>query len=342
MMPDESWISALAARVQDDVPFVPRPYDAIARDLGVPAQQVLGQLVEWFRGEQLREISAVLEGEALGYESALVAGTVSPARLEEVVRIVNGHPTVTHNYLRDHRYNLWFTLAVPAPMGIEASLRLLAREANVSGFFPLRRTATYKIGVRFALDSLENNTSYRALEEIRPITVTSELQAAFRALQRPLPLVERPFAALARDAGMTEDELLTVARRHHGCAIRRYVATFRHRRMGIQANGMVVWRVGDDERDATGTALAQAPQVSHCYARSAIDGFPYTLYTMLHGQTEDAVSARARELSALVGISDYAILFSRKELKKCRLRYFLPELERWWEQRAPLPAGAVE
>ena len=110
--------NALAHAIQSNVPFESRPFAALGQRLGVSEADVLEQLDAW-RGEaKLREISAILEGSALGYDSALVAGEVPVARLDEVAAIVNGHPTVTHNYLRNHPYNLWFTIAVPTEMGL--------------------------------------------------------------------------------------------------------------------------------------------------------------------------------------------------------------------------------
>lgn len=121
--------------------------------------------------------------------------------------------------------------------------------------------------------------------------------------------------------------------------MRRYVGTFRHRRLGVGGNGMVVWRVPEADLGRMGPALAAAPEVSHCYARNAIPGFPYTLYSMLHGPDEQACREVARRISGELGVSDYLILFSSREFKKCRLRYFLPELDAWWARHAG-PAAA--
>ena len=98
---------------------------------------------------------------------------------------------------------------------------------------------------------------------------------------------------------------------------------------------MVVWRVSEAALAETGARLAESPDVSHCYARNPIDGFPYSLYSMIHGPERDACRAVAAELARTVGIQDYAVLFSEREFKKVRLRYFLPELDRWWARHAP-------
>jgi len=147
-----------------------------------------------------------------------------------------------------------------------------------------------------------------------------------KALQEDLPLCERPFAELAARIGMTEDELLNVARdlRERG-VIRRFGAAVRHRRLGYRANGMSVWNVPVERRDEVGRALASREQVSHCYLRPAFPGFPYSLYAMIHGRDREAVENLAAEISARVGIADYLILFSREELKKTSMRFFVEE-----------------
>jgi len=325
----------LMRALQEAVPFAPRPFLALGEAPGLSEADVLAQLRDWTAKKVLREISAVLEGNALGYDSALVAGTVAEADLERVAGVVSAHPTVTHNYLRDHRYNLWFTIAVPPDMSLELTLARLAAEARVERFLPLRRTHTFKIGVNFDPDTLRNRTSVVSSNKVvKPIAATERDQRIFRALQTPLPFVERPFEVLARAAEVTQEEILHFATSHLGGAIRRYVGTLRHRKLGVRENGMVVWRVEEEAIVEAGQRLASAPEVSHCYARNVIEGFPYTLYSMTHGPDREACLAIAERLSTETGIEDYAVLFSQREFKKQRLRYFLPELDAWWAAHA--------
>jgi DNA-binding Lrp family transcriptional regulator len=286
----------------------------------------------------LREISAVLEGGALGHDSALVAGVVPEEKLERVVEVVNAHPTVTHNYLRNHHYNLWFTIAVPPRMKLERTLELLAEEGGVGAFLPLRRTYTFKIGVNFDPETKKNSTEVVKPTTVSSIDVSERDELLFRTLQTPLPFVESPFDALAEKASaggeqVKGSELLEFAHRHLDGAIRRYVGTLRHRKLGVRENGMAVWRVAEQDVEAAGLRLAAAPEVSHCYARNAIEGFPYTLYSMTHGPSRESCLEVAERLSEETGIEDYTVLFSEREFKKVRLRYFLPELDAWWAAR---------
>ena len=276
----------------------------------------------------------MLEGARLGYDSALVAGRVPAERVDEVARIVAEHPTVTHDYLRDHDYNLWFTIATAPGTSLERTLAALERLTGVERFWPLRRTHTFKIGVRFDLDTLENATAAPATgaggaSEIEPAR-DDAARAMLRALQRPLPFTRRPFAELAASAGVDEDRLLAFAEGERGRAIRRYVATFRHRKLGVRGNGMVVWSVPEARLEEVGARLAAAPEVSHCYARTPIEGFPYALYSMVHAKDAASVDAIVSRLAEEVGVHDRRVLHSTREYKKVRLRYFLDEERAWW------------
>lgn len=323
----------LIRAVQGGVPFVERPFAALAEKIGLDEETVISGLQELSDEGVLREISAVLEGSALGYDSALVAGTVPEEKLERAVEAINAHPTVTHNYLRGHEYNLWFTVAVPAEMDLERTLEFLADESGIEQFHPLRRTHTFKIGVNFDPESLKNNTKVEVSKTTESVTVDKVAARKFRALQTPLSFVAQPFEILAEKARTTAKELLTFANKHKGGAIRRYVGTLRHRKLGVRENGMVVWNIPEDKIDEIGLQMAHAPEVSHCYARNAIEGFPYNVYSMIHGPSQESCREIAKELSEKSGCEDYAVLFSTKEFKKQRLRYFLPELDQWWEDR---------
>jgi len=319
--------------IQSGVPFDLRPFRSIAEVLGSSEGAVIEALCELQRDKILREISAVLEGSLLGHQSALAAGSIAEQRIETVAEVVNAHPTVSHNYLRNHPYNLWFTIAVPPNMPLERTLELLAKEAGVDGFHALCRTHVFKIGVNFDPDSLTNRTGVTEISSAQKIEVDARGAKFFRALQTPLPLIERPFDELARDIDASADELIEFARHHLGGAVRRYVGTVRHRKLGVKENGMVVWRVAEDDVQAAGERLAQAPEVSHCYARNPIPNFPYTLYSMVHGPSRESCHEIASALSRQTGLGDYAVLFSEREFKKQRLRYFLPELDHWWRER---------
>lgn len=315
--------------VQRNVPLADRPFRRMGEELGLDEAEVIGLLKVWNDDGRLREISGILEGAALGYDSALIAGSVPDPEVERVAGIVSAHPTVTHNYLRKHRYNLWYTVAVPEDMGLDRTVAALSRVTGVR-FHVLRRTTTFKIGVNFDVRTLQNRTDPTPVQPVQPVDLTERSRLLFRALQVPLPIVERPFELVAPQMGVEAGELVAFGQAHLGGAIRRYVGTLRHRKLGVRANPMVVWKVPEARVAELGARLAEAPEVSHCYARNPIDGFPYALYSMIHGPDLESCERIAARISRDLDVPDYALLVSVREYKKARLRYFLPELDDWW------------
>ncbi len=324
----------LASAIQKGVPLVARPFEAVGEPLGLNEATVLAALEQWSEDGRLREISAVLEGESFGWESALVAGAIDPDRLEAVATVVGGHPNVTHNYERTHRFNLWFTLAVPPEMGLQRTLDLLEQESQAGPFVPLPRTRTFKIAVRMDPKTRRNRSSHKKRTGPIPrVDPSAREQAMFRLLQTPLPFVSRPFEALAAREGVTEDELLAFGQAHEGGAMRRYAATFHHRKLGVGGNVMSAWQVPQERMEEVGEALAALGEVSHCYARAIVPEFPYPMYAMIHGPDAAACGDIARAAAEELALPVPAMLESIREFKKCRLRYFLPELDSWWTAR---------
>jgi siroheme decarboxylase len=326
----------LAKAVQGGVPLEARPFLRIGESVGMAEQDVIDTLASWHSDGVLREISAVLEGEAFGWESALVAAAVAPERLEAVAAVVGAHPNVTHNYERNHRFNLWFTLAVPPEMGLHRTLNLLEEESGAGPFLPLPRTRTFKISVRMD-PTTKRNRSHGHVKKgpIARVDTADEDRLKFRLLQTPMPFVPRPFEQLGAAHGLSEEQLIAFAEGHRGGAMRRYAATFHHRKLGVKGNVMSAWDVPPERIEEVGVALAELPEVSHCYAREVDAQFPFSLYAMIHGPDPSACAELAEATAERLGLPTPAMLQSTREFKKCRLRYFLPELTAWWQARVP-------
>ena len=144
-----------------------------------------------------------------------------------------------------------------------------------------------------------------------------------RLIQGDLPLSLRPFAVLAKQAGISEKEFVErVASLKKRGIIRRFGATLRHQEAGFSSNAMVAWIVPEERIEEVGKALAKVRAVTHCYQRKTYKGWPYNLYTMIHGQGREKCREIAEQMSRKVGIQDYNLLFSEKEFKKTSMRYF--------------------
>lgn len=144
-----------------------------------------------------------------------------------------------------------------------------------------------------------------------------------RGLQRDLPVCSQPFLAIAQELGLEEEELTAVIQRLMAQGyIRRFGATIRHRISGFQANAMAAWVVPDADVARVGPQMAAVREVTHCYERQPTGDWPYNLFTMIHGRTQEECEAIARQMAAATGIRDYVLLFSDAELKKTTMRYF--------------------
>ena len=153
----------------------------------------------------------------------------------------------------------------------------------------------------------------------------SEPQKQFiRLIQDGLPPEREPFAAIAERLAWPVAQVVEQVREWLDAGvIRRFGAVVRHRELGYRANGMAVFCSPPETIDAAGQSLAADPAVSHCYRRPALPDFPYTLFAMTHGRSEDGVRRTVAHLADAAGLTDYDVLFSVREFKKDSMRYFV-------------------
>jgi DNA-binding Lrp family transcriptional regulator len=164
--------------------------------------------------------------------------------------------------------------------------------------------------------------------EAAPLTAADK--ALIRVLQQDLAAESEPYAPWAAQAGVSVAELLAGAQRFiDSRQMRRFSAVLRHREAGISANAMGVWAVPPEQQEAFGTTAAGFAAVSHCYLRRSYPDWPYTMFTMVHAPTPEKCQAVLAAISAATGIKDYGALFSTKEYKKVRVKYFTGDVEAW-------------
>jgi DNA-binding Lrp family transcriptional regulator len=143
------------------------------------------------------------------------------------------------------------------------------------------------------------------------------------SIQEDMAVTARPYLKIAQNLGISEAELLeNIEALCERGVIRRFGATVRHQRTGFNANAMVAWKVEEGRIEDVGRKMASFQQVSHCYRRNPAGSWPYNLYTMVHANDEQACRDIARTISQATSVKDYALLFSREELKKTSMVYF--------------------
>ena len=324
--------------IQWKFPLAARPYDELAKRFGVGAEEVKSRLARLKRTGVLRQLSAIFDTRRLGYKSSLVAMDVEPGMLERVAAMVNGHPGVSHNYERNHRFNLWFTLAVPPGSDLESELAKFGGAPGIRAVRMLPTLRLFKIGVK--LDMVGGKKSEVApTEEAKGAGAggrfdpSEEDREFVRQLQKDLEVTDRPFLAAARSLGMSEERVFEKLRRYEEIGVmRRYAAILRHRDAGFTANGMIVWKVPEGRIEEVGRKLGSFPQVSHCYQRPVYPDWPYNVFSMIHCRSEGEAVEMAETIRGHVGVDEYRILFSAREFKKTRVEYFV---EHRFEPRIP-------
>jgi len=310
--------------LQSEFPLVAQPFAVLAQRLGISEEELLDRARALRESGVLRHLSAIFDVYRVGYRSTLVAFSVPEERLNQAAAAVSAHPGVSHNYGREHEYNLWFVLAVPRSGDLEGEVTLLAEKTGAVRYHILPALELYKIDVEFDMVNGEGNKGQRSQgRKARRRDLTADEVEMVRALQEDLLLVSRPFAAAATALGMSEDELVARAEalREEGI-MRRFAAVLRHRIAGFAANGMTCWIVPKERLEEVAAKFASYPQVSHCYRRPTFDDWPYNVFTMIHAQTREKCEETVRKIAADAGVHDYAILYSHTEYKKERVKYY--------------------
>lgn len=326
--------------IQWDFPLDARPYAQLACQLETKEDDVLARVERLKRDRLIRQVSAIFDTRAIGYRSSLVAMAVPPERADEAAEVINAHPGVSHNYRRNHEFNLWFTVAVPATskLGVEGTVEALHALARADATRLLPTLKLYKIGVKLDMtgeqpvDAATDEGVYSDLQRAKASAPTPRQIALIRELQKDLPVIPRPFDEWARTAGLSVEELFAEARAFHERGqMRRFAAVLHHRRAGFTANAMGVWAAtGTDEQiDALGQMMASFNAVSHCYRRPVYPDWPYSIFSMIHGRTKEDCEAVLTAISEKTGITNYRALYSTKEYKKVRVPYFTSEYDDW-------------
>jgi DNA-binding Lrp family transcriptional regulator len=300
----------------------------MAKKFGLSDQEMMQRLRVLKDVGIIRQISAIFDTRKLGYKSALVAMAIEPEKLDYVANQVNRHPGVSHNYERNHEYNLWFTLAVPPGSDLKTEIDKFSKLPGIKKTRLLPTIKLFKIGVKLEMVD-EMKSDIKPSEEKKKITekkfiATEEEKNYIRELQKDLEIVERPFLKSAQKLGITEEQLLEKLKEYEEIGVmRRFAAILRHREVGFTANGMIVWKVPDERIEEVGEKLGAFPQISHCYQRPVYPDWPYSVFSMVHCKSISDAEDMAKQIQKQVDVNDYKILFSSREFKKTRVEYFV-------------------
>ncbi len=322
--------------MQGRFPITPRPYEAVAKQAEITEAEVLQRVQHLLDERIIRQVTPIFDTRALGYGSMLVAAKVDPEHPWGPAKIINAHPGVSHNYLRNHEFNMWFTLAVEpdSKLGLQGTLDVLQEQTGAESIRQLPTLKLFKIRMDLEMEGDTKDLSSAGVAE-DPVELDMQPyddfdRAVIRATQGDLPVVPEPYVAAAKELGVTVDKLVDhlTGMQERGL-LRRVAAILFHRRAGFSANGMGVWAVPDDQIMELGPKMASYRGISHCYQRPTYEDWKYSVFTMAHGRSKEECDAILDSIAEDTGIHERATLYSSTEFKKIRLLYFTDDFKNW-------------
>jgi DNA-binding Lrp family transcriptional regulator len=338
-------------RIQGDIPIVKTPFALLASELKQSESEVISIIARMRERGVIRNISGIFNAESLGYQISLVTFEVPVKYIDRAAEIINSHPGVSHNYLRDHRFNMWFTLAVSPENSFEKTVSILKRGSRARDSLILRNEMLLKIGLMLPVGNKPPSKMTENIPEVKPRiaearSLSDEERESIRLLQHDLPLEKRPFKSLIKnnDSTLNEESLVELGQslKEEGI-MRRYSAVLRHRDAGFIANAMTVWKP-DDSADMGRIAeiFIREPSISHLYIRTVYPGkWEYPLFAMIHAKSSEIMRSTVERLAQKSGIDNYEVLTTLREFKKKRVSFFSPDFHTW-QQHNYLPEKSVQ
>jgi siroheme decarboxylase len=327
--------------MQGAFPIARRPYQHVAAEAGIEEHQAIDRVSELLRERIIRQVTPIFDTRALGYSSMLVAAKVDAENPWRAANVINEHPGVSHNYLRNHEFNIWFTIATEpdSPLGLERTIEVLGELAGAESIRQLPTLKLFKIRMDLEMEGSTADLA-KSVEAAPPAETERQPYGEFdiaviRALQGDLPVVPEPYAPAAAQLGIPQERLLQhLEGMQSRRLLRRVAAILFHRRAGFSANGMGVWKVDDDRIMELGPRMAAYRGISHCYQRPTYRDWPYSIFTMAHGRSKEECDAILDSIASDTGVSERATLYSSTEFKKIRLLYFTDDYRAWERQHA--------
>jgi len=327
--------------MQGRFPIEPRPYARVAELAEISEEEVMRRVQHLLDERIIRQVTPIFDTRALGYSSMLVAAKVDAENPHRAARVINAHPGVSHNYLRNHEFNLWFTIATEpdSKLGLEGTLNALAEEAGAESVRQLPTLKLFKIRMDLEMEGTTEDLARAAVAadpvELEPQPYDDFDIAVIRALQGDMPVIPEPYAPAAAELGIPQTKFLEhLSGMQERGLLRRVAAILYHRRAGFSANGMGVWKVPDEQILEVGRQMAAVRGISHCYQRPTYEDWPYSVFTMAHGRSKEECDAILDSIAETHGITERATLYSSTEFKKIRLLYFTDEFKAWERDHA--------
>ncbi len=322
----------LLYKMQSEFPLVPKPFQELAKSFNVSEELILSRVKELKDKKILRQTSAIFDTKRLGYKSSLVAFKVDSKDIDKAIKAINSHPGVSHNYLRDHDFNIWFTVAVApdSKLGLEKTVDILKEQSGAKEAIILPTIKMFKISVKMDTTGKAAKKEKVKKAKFKDIELSPFDIEVIKELQKDIEIVSEPFLEIIKKLNISYEELFDLAKKYKEAGVmRRFATILNHRKAGFNANAMSVWEAPEDKAIELGEKLASFSAVSHCYLRPSYPNWRYNLFAMVHAKSHQESDDIIQEMAKETGIKNYTKLYSTKEFKKQRLVYFSKEFEEW-------------
>lgn len=296
---------------QRNFPLVDRPYDQLANSLGVSADEVIEELQSMKKSGEISRIGPVFRPNTIG-ASTLAAMAVPEHDLDKVAEIVNQFSQVNHNYQREHAYNLWFVVTDASEQQLKQTLNLI-EQATGFELISLPLLKGFFIDLGFDLEK-GRHTNKQLEQEVQQVELPAYAESLIEVAQYGLPLSKQPYKEMGEQVGLSEQQVIDgLSLLVDSGVIKRLGVVVKHRKLGYQANAMVVWNIADHQLDTIGHQMGHQSCVNLCYQRPRIEGkWPYNLFCMVHGKNRDEVFDCIEKMRENLGLNEieYDVLFS--------------------------------
>jgi len=328
--------------IQCRFPLCTRPYERLAKRMNLKETSVLKKVGYYEKRGIIRRIGPLYNARAIGLTTTLVALSVPTAKIRRAAACINSFREVTHNYLRRHPLNIWFTLAAADARSKKKIIRTIKKLISPRLCLELPPLRVFKLAALFNPDihgdSARESAMLREKERAQSIaharrpTAFSQRHGpclpsgeagtlpvfrggrdhgryphGIRRIPLDLPIVSSPF---------TPGTLAVVRHLLRAGAIRRFGAVLDPASIGYRFSALIAWKINPSRRGAVGRRFASFPQVSHCYERKTPRSWPYALYTMIHEISRERGRVLIDEMAHVAGGGDYVVFETVRRLAR--------------------------
>lgn len=320
-------------RVQKNFPLTKKPFEQIANELDTTEEVVLNILKEEKENNIIRQTSAIFDTKKLGYKSSLVAFEIKEEDIDEAVEILNSHPGISHNYERNHTYNIWFTLAIApnSKSNLEETVEVLSKLTKAKDYIVLPTLKLFKISVKLDTTNKQDKKEKVAKKEFKKLELNDYHYNIIKEAQNNIDIVSEPFKDTIEKLDISYEEFFDTLKDFQDAGVmRRFACILNHRKAGFNANAMVVWDIEEGVKgEEIGKIAASFSAVSHCYLRPKYPTWNYNLFTMIHGKTKEDTQDVINNIAKEIEYKSNMPLYSSREFKKVRIKYFCDEFQNW-------------